>query len=150
MHRSIFALPLVAVAISAPAHAGEEPLYEPAPAWVDVADVEPLISEDGPATILYDWQHRLEDGVAWAYIDWVQRIDNPRSLMQLNTQTLQWLPDKGDLTIHRMEIHRDGEVIDLLGQGVTFDVLRREQGLEDRLLDGSLTATVSVSSSLPL
>jgi tetratricopeptide (TPR) repeat protein len=144
MHRSIFALPLVGIAISAPAHAGEEPLYEPAPAWVDVAGVDSLISEQGPATILYDWQHRLEDGVAWAYVDWAQRIDNPQSLMQLNTQTLQWLPDKGDLTIHRLEVYRDGEVIDLLGQGVTFDVLRREQGLEDRLLDGSLTATVSV------
>ncbi|WP_120078332.1 DUF3857 domain-containing protein [Aurantiacibacter odishensis] len=144
MHRSISALPLVAIAISAPAYAGEEPLYQPAPAWVDEADVASLIAEDGPATLLYDWQHRLEDGVAWGYIDWVQRIDNPQSLMQANTQTLEWLPDKGDLIVHRMEIHRDGEVIDLLEQGVTFDVLRREQGLEQRLLDGSLTATVSV------
>lgn len=144
MHRSIFVLPLVAVAISAPAHAGEEPLYQPAPEWVDVAEVAPLISEDGPATILFDWQHRLEDGVARAYVDWVQRIDNPQALMQLNTQTLQWLPDKGDLIIHRLEIYRDGKVIDLLADGVTFDVLRRERGLENRLLDGSLTATVSV------
>lgn len=144
MRKSIAFLLLVAIAISAPAYAGEEPLYQPAPAWVDEADVTSVISEDGPATLLYDWQHRLEDGVAWAYVDRAQRIDNPQSLMQLNTQTLQWLPDKGDLIVHRMEIHRDGEVIDLLEDGVTFDVLRREQGLEDRLIDGSLTATVSV------
>ncbi|MWV28293.1 DUF3857 domain-containing protein [Aurantiacibacter rhizosphaerae] len=144
MHKSIAALPLLAVAISAPAHAGEEPLYQPAPAWVEEADVQTVLSDDGPATLLYDWQHRLEDGVAWVYHDWVQRIDNPQSLMQANTQTLQWLPDKGDLIVHRMDIIRDGEVIDLLDQGVTLDVLRREQGLEQRLLDGSLTATVSV------
>ncbi|WP_338244353.1 DUF3857 domain-containing protein [Aurantiacibacter hainanensis] len=142
MHKSIAILPLLA--ISAPAYAGEEPLYQPAPAWVEESDVPAVISEGGTSTLLYDWQHRLEDGVAWAYLDWAQRIDNPQSLMQLNTQTLQWLPDKGDLVIHRMEIHRGDEVIDLLEQGVTFDVLRREQGLEQRLLDGSLTATVSV------
>ena len=144
MHKSIAALPLLAIAISAPAYAGEEPLYQPAPAWVQVADVQDVLSDDGPATLLYDWQHRLEGGVAWAYLDWVQRIDNPQSLMQANTQSLQWLPDKGDLIVHRMDIIRDGEVIDLLEQGVTLDVLRREQGLEQRLLDGSLTATVSV------
>ncbi|MFB0611150.1 DUF3857 domain-containing protein [Aurantiacibacter poecillastricola] len=144
MPKSIYTLPLVAIAISAPAYAGEEVLYEPAPAWVDEADAEALISETGPAALLYDWQHRLEDSVAWVYLDWAQRIDNPQSLMASNTQTLQWLPDKGDLVVHRMEIYRAGEVIDLLGQGVTFDVLRREEGLEQRLLDGSLTATVSV------
>ncbi len=144
MHKSFAALPLVALAISAPAYAGEEPLYQPAPAWVEEANVQDVLSDEGPATLLYDWQHRLEDGVAWAYLDWVQRIDNPQSLMQANTQTLQWLPDKGDLIVHRLEIIRDGEVIDLLEQGVTLDVLRREQGLEERLLDGSLTATVSV------
>jgi len=144
MHRSIVALPLVAVAISAPAYAGEEPLYQPAHAWVDEANVTEVITDEGPATLLFDWQQRLEDGVVWAYVDWVQRIDNPQALMQLNTQTLEWLPDKGDLIVHSMEIHRHGEVIDLLERGVKFDVLRREQGLEDRLLDGVLTATVSV------
>ncbi|RIV89097.1 transglutaminase domain-containing protein [Aurantiacibacter zhengii] len=144
MYRSIVALPLVSIVMSAPAHAGEEPLYQPAPAWVEEADIDAAIAQDGPATLLFDWQHRLEDGVAWAYVDWAQRIDNPQSLMQSNTQTLEWLPDKGDLIVHSMEIYRDGEVIDLLERGVTFDVLRREQGLEDRLLDGSLTATVSV------
>jgi hypothetical protein len=34
--------------------------------------------------------------------------------MSENQISLSWLPDKGDLTIHRLEIRRGGEVIDLL------------------------------------
>src|SRR5690606_42156041 len=52
--------------------------------------------------------------------------------------------DKDDLTVHQVEIYRDGEVIDLLASGSEFDVIRREQGLEARLLDGELTATLAI------
>ena len=144
MYRTLAALPLAAIVWSAPALAGEEPQYAQTPAWVQQADVPALIAERGPAEILYDRQFRLEAGLVVEYTDSVFRIDNPASLMDMNTQSLTWLPDKGDLTIHRFEIYRDGEVIDLVAQGVRFEVLRREQGVERRLLDGELTATVSV------
>src|SRR5690606_22231211 len=36
------------------------------------------------------------------------------------------------------------ETIDLLGGDAKFDVIRREQGLEARLLDGELTATLAI------
>lgn len=130
--------------IAGAAHAGEDILYADAPAWVDKADVAALAQIDGPAVLLYEWQYRIEDGVVYAYTDRAVRIDNPQSLMQENTLSLAWLPDKGDLTIHKLEIIRGGEVIDLHANGATFDVLRREQGLEQRLLDGELTATLSV------
>lgn len=145
MHKSLFALPLIAFTWSAAAYAGEEPLYDGTPAWVDEVQIGDLLAdESAPAELLRDWQYRIEDGVVLAYSDFAIRIDNPAALMAQNTQTLTWLPDKGDLTIHRFEIHREGEVIDLVEQGVTFDVLRRERGLEFRLLDGQLTASVSV------
>ncbi len=145
MQRSISALPVLAILLSTTAHAGEEPLYESTPAWVDQAEIATLLSdESAPAELLRDWQYRIEDGVVHAYTDFAVRIDNPQALMGQNTQSITWLPDKGDLIVHRFEIHRDGAVIDLIEDGVTFDVLRREQGLEYRLLDGQLTATVSV------
>jgi len=145
MVKSLSALPLLALVWSTAAHAGEEPLYDETPAWVEQADIGDLLADKSePAELLRDWQYRIEDGVVVAYSDFAMRIDNPQALMAQNTQTLTWLPDKGDLTIHRFEIHREGEVIDLIEDGVTFDVLRREQGLEYRLLDGQLTATVSV------
>ncbi|MCB2066860.1 MAG: DUF3857 domain-containing protein [Erythrobacter sp.] len=143
MHKSFAMLPLVALAWTVPAQAGEQVLYQPAPDWVMPGEAD-FADAAAPATLFYDWQYRLEGGTVSAYVDWAQRIDNPQALMQANTQTLDWLPDKGDLIVHRVEIHRGDQVIDLLAQGVTFDVLRREQGLEERLLDGQLTASLSV------
>lgn len=132
------------VTVSAPALAGDEVLYGAAPAWVQPADVGPLIEAGGPSEILFDWQHRLERGTVTSYRDRAVRIDNLDALTDEGTIQLTWSPDKGDLTIHRLEIIRDGKVIDLLGQGVKFETLRREEGLEQRLLDGQLTATVAV------
>lgn len=137
---SAFAL----VAISAPAYAGEEVQYEATPDWVVEATIDPATIDSGPSDILYDWQHRLDGGMVHEYGDRVVRIDNPTSLRDEGTLQYTWAPDKGDLFIHRFEILREGEIIDLAAQGVEFDIIRREKGLESRLLDGRLTATVAV------
>lgn len=128
----------------AAALAGDEVLYGETPDWVSEATLTAAGIEDGPPELLADWQHRIEHGVVYSYSDRAVRIDNPQALMQENTLNLSWLPDKGDLTIHRLEILRDGEVIDLAEGGADFDVIRREQGLEMQLLDGELTATLPI------
>ncbi len=139
------ALICTAAVYALPAHAGDEVLYQPAPQWVQEADFDALVQgEDGHAALLRDWQYRLEGGVVTSYADGALRMDNPQALMQMGTLSLNWLPDKGDMRIHRLEIHREGEVIDLVAQGERFEVIRREQGLEQRLLDGQLTATLAV------
>ena len=143
MHYLRAALFLSAAIYALPAHAGEEVLYDAAPDWVKEVP-ETQLDEDGPANLLHDWQYRLEDGVEYAFYDMAVRLENPQALMDQGTISLSWLPDKGDLTVHRLEILRGGNVIDLIDQGVTFDTLRREQGLEQRLLDGRLTATLAV------
>lgn len=131
-------------AIAAPAFAGEEIHYAAAWEWVESVSIEAEAVSEEPAALIRDWQHRLEDGIVTSYSDTATRIDNPQALMEHGTISLSWLPDKGDLTIHRVEIQRAGESIDVIGQGVEFDVIRREQGLEQRLLDGQLTATLAV------
>lgn len=128
----------------APALAGEEVLRGAAPAWVEEAELDLAGAKRAPSELLADWQHRIEDGVVHSYADRAIRIDNSQTLMEQNTVSIGWLPDKGDLTVHRLEIHRDGATIDLLAGGAEFDVIRREQGLEARLLDGELTATLSI------
>lgn len=134
----------VLLAAPMPALAGDTVLTGAVPAWVTPADLGVVDVETDPALLIADYQHRLEHGVVHSYYDTAVRIDNPQSLMDHNTLNLGWLPDKGDLTVHRMEIHRGSEVIDLLAEGAEFDVLRREQGLEARLLDGELTATLAI------
>lgn len=133
----------IAIALTAaPAWAGEEPLYQPAPAWVQVATL-PTAHSSTPIVLLDD-QRRIEGGRLWAYTDRAIRIDNPQVLQGAGTIQANWVPDKGDLIIHRVTIVRDGKEIDVLKQGVRFDVLRREQQLEMRTINGVLTATLAV------
>ncbi|WP_209347874.1 DUF3857 domain-containing protein [Pontixanthobacter sp. CEM42] len=132
------------VAISAPAYAGEEVLYEDVPAWVDVAEIDKSTVADGPSEVLVDWQYRLEDGTVHEYHDRIVRIDNLQALTSEGTLKMTWAPDKGDLLVHKLEIIRDDETIDLIAEGTEFEILRRERGLERRLLDGRLTATLAV------
>lgn len=132
------------LALSAPAYAGEDVIYAAAPAWVEPYELDKTLIADGPSALLYDWQHRLDGGTVTSYEDAAIRIDNPDTLTEEGTVTLTWMPDKGDLTVHRVAILRGDETIDVLKDGATFDVLRREEGLENRLIDGELTATMAV------
>lgn len=131
-----------ALVCSAPALAGEEVLYGPAPEWVEESALPAV--RPGPPIVLFDDQRRIEEGRLSSYIDRAIRIDNPQMLTAVGTIQAQWMPDKGDLTVHRVAIVRGGEEIDLLGQGVRFEVLRRERQLEQRMIDGSYTATLPV------
>ncbi len=132
----------IALAWSAPAWAGEEPLYQPVPAWVQVA----ALPTERPASpiVLLDDQRRIEGGRIWAFTDRAVRIDNPQVLQGAGTVQATWIPDQGDLIVHKVAIVRDGQEIDVLKDGARFDVLRRERQLEMRTLNGALTATLVV------
>ena len=136
------ALAPVAVVWTAPALAGEEVLYAPAPDWVEQSDLP--TDRTGPPVLLYDDQRRIVAGILSSYVDRAIRVDNPQMLQALGTLQAGWLPDKGDLTVHKVAIIRDGQEIDLLAQGSKFEVLRREAMLEQRALDGERTATMTV------
>ncbi|MCP1470788.1 tetratricopeptide (TPR) repeat protein [Sphingobium sp. OAS761] len=146
MTRSGWLAATALIAMAAPAWAGETPLYQPAPAWVELAAVPPLSSFQGepPAMLLFDGQQRIEDGRSWEYVDVATRAGSAEALAQLSSLTLPWAPDKGDLIIHQLVLIRGDQVIDLLAGGKTFSVLRREENLEAREITGILTATMAV------
>lgn len=131
---------------SAPAWAGDKPLYQPAPDWVKPAPPIDTGKLDGesPVVMLFDQQQRLHDGQSWAYTDSATRIASAQTLNQAGTVQLPWQPDGGDLIIHRVEILRGNERIDALAKGERFTVLRREEQLEQLQLTGVLTATMTV------
>ncbi len=131
-----------ALAWGSAALAGDKVLYEPAPDWVVRAQLP--ADRSGPPIVLYDDQRRLEEGRLTSYVDRAIRIDNPQMLNAAGTVQAGWLPDKGDLVVHDISIRRGDETIDVLAQGATFDVLRRERMLEQRMIDGVLTATLAV------
>lgn len=150
-------------AVAPMARAGEVPLYQPIPAWVVPAPpIDPAMpgrtangatangatgngATGNGAVLVFDQQVRIEHGMVQAYIDKAVRADAPEALALLGTISGVWSPDMGDLIVHRAVILRGGQQIDLLAGGRKFTVLQREQGLERRVLDGSLTATFPVS-----
>ncbi|WP_121118044.1 DUF3857 domain-containing transglutaminase family protein [Croceibacterium ferulae] len=133
---------LMVWAAGAPVLAGDEVLYRPAPDWVVPLDLP--AERAGAPIVLFDDQRRIEEGRLTSFADRAIRIDNPQMLTAAGTIVAPWLPDKGDLIVHRVAILRGREEIDVLAGGAKFEVLRREQGLEQRSLDGMTTATLAV------
>lgn len=134
---------VIAVALAAPAWAGDEVQYDAPPEWVAPIDMG-TAADAGEDIVLYDRQVRLDGGVVTRYTDIAYNITNTQALQRFGTLQFAWLPDKGDLTFHRLELIRGDEVIDLLAQGVQPEVIRRERQLERRSVDGQLTAVVAV------
>ena len=133
--------------LAGPALAGEEVLYQPAPGWTEQADVPDSATEPGKPLRYVSTQVRFEDGVTWQYNRAVFALNTPEFLTALGTVSAQWSPDKGDLIVHRLELRRGTETIDLLAKGIKFEVLRREAQLERRMVDGMRTATVALQEA---
>lgn len=130
--------------VASQAQAGDKPLYAPAPAWVKVAPLpEAARLAEAPPLLIFDFQQKLEKGELWGYVDTATRIVSSQMLNQAGTLTIPWMPDQGDVIIHRAQIVRDGKEIDLLANGARFTVLRREQELEQLRMTGLLTATMT-------
>lgn len=134
------------VALSGQARAADQVQYKPAPAWVLPA---PPADPANPPSPLPGWrtfdiQERIEGGELWDYIHSAVKLASPDQLTKSGTLTLSWSPDHGDLIVHAVTILRGGKAIDALAAGAKFEVLRREQRLEARELNGQLSATLQV------
>lgn len=143
---TVWATSALATAVATPAIAGDNPLYQPSPAWV--APARPIdataMSAEGPLYPIFDTQERLADGTVWSYRNIVTRMATPEVIQQAGTLSIPWQPAKGDLIIHQIEIIRGAQRIDALAGGKKFEVLRREKQLERFAIDGELTATLAV------
>lgn len=143
--RRVLILGLLA-SVGGVAHAADKPLYQAPPAWVKPAPAidATKLSDDSPLLLTFDRQERLADGTVWSYSDVATRLATPQVVAEAGTLNIPWQPSAGDLIIHKVEIIRGAEHIDLLAAGKRFEVLRREQGLEQRQVNGRLTATMAV------
>lgn len=143
MRNYSIAAPVVALVVcSAQAFAGEVPLQGPVPEWVVPApELDPKnLGPNAPAYPLFDEQTLIDGDKSIEYVDSASTISTPEQLNRFGTLSMSWQPQHGDLTVHRIEILRGGQRIDLLKNGLGFTVLRREAGLESQIIDGRLTA----------
>ncbi|QKG71828.1 DUF3857 domain-containing protein [Erythrobacter mangrovi] len=143
MRVGFFLATAASIVIAGPAIAGETVRFEKAPEWVVPVDFDTAVAKK-EEIVIFDRQLRLEDGVVQRYTDVAYDIRNADVLSKLGTLQFGWLPDKGDLILHRLEIVRDGKAIDLIAEGVQPEVIRRETELERRTVNGALTALFKV------
>ena len=129
---------------SVSAHAADQPGYQPTPAWVRPVPIPSDVKSSGGAVDVLLWtvQDRLSPGDDEAFVEVASRVNAPEGLGQVGNLIQAWNPVTESLTIHRARIIRGGKIIDLLGGGRRFTVLRRETNLEAAIIDGELTATL--------
>ena len=146
------AAPVVAHAPAAPPAAAQipaqprhEPIIAPAPAWVEpvaVGTPDPALADRAVQLLLTNGQSLYAANQSEQYVDVAFLVQNAQAMQGLGSITLPWNPDLSDLIVHKVQIIRGSQVIDLLAGGRRFTVLRREDNLESAMLDGTLTAVM--------
>ena len=128
---------------SSGALAADQLKFGPAPAWVIPAVTPPVpVASDAPiAMLLNDQQISMESGHIVTYSETVMRIQNPQGLAAGNI-SLSWNPATEIVTIHKLQVRRGDQIIDVLASGQSFTTLRRETNLDAAMLDGTLTANI--------
>lgn len=129
---------------AAPSRAADTLKFGPAPDWV-VQQVVPTgssKSSDAPiALLLNDGQIRFEPGKMTSYSEFAMKLQTADGLAAGNI-AFPWQPATDTITINKLQIIRDGKIIDVLKAGQNFTVLRRETNLEAATLSGALTASI--------
>jgi tetratricopeptide (TPR) repeat protein len=127
---------------SAPAVAADQLKFGPAPAWVTPRTIPDSQPTKAPvALLLQDQQTSLDGGKIKNFNETAFRIQTPEGLAAANI-AIVWQPASDTVTVHKLQIRRGGKIIDVLANGQTFTILRRETNLEAATLDGTLTGTL--------
>ena len=122
-----------------------QPIVAPVPDWVEAIPLpaaNPALRDRPLQTLLSSSQSLYGPDRQDNYTELTFLIQNAQGLQGLGNITLPWQPDQSELIIHKVQIIRNGQVIDQLAGGHPFTVLRRENNLEMATLDGVLTAVM--------
>ncbi|MGE3691240.1 MAG: DUF3857 domain-containing protein [Novosphingobium sp.] len=116
----------------------------PAPAWAVPSELVPVPpSPTGPFFFRrYNSTVHLDSKGQSTFIAQYVKINNPNGL-QAGNISLSWNPAAGKPIVHALKIHRDGTEIDIISNR-KFEILRREDQLEQSVLNGILTAVLQV------
>jgi tetratricopeptide (TPR) repeat protein len=131
---------------AAPGLAQDKPAIGPAPAWVDPVAIpapNPALKDRPVQILLVNGQSRYsKDGTRDYFVESATLVQTPQGLAGTGNLEFSWQPGVSELVVHKVQIVRDGKVIDLLPREQGFTVLRRENNLEGAVLDGTLSAVL--------
>lgn len=141
--RNVQFILLVGTALwASPALSADALKYGGPPAWVVQQSIPAAKPSDAPVVMLLnDQQIAFDQGKITTYGELAFKIQNPTGL-QAGNLSIVWQPSTDTVTVNKLQIRRGDKVIDVLGSGQTFNVLRRETNLEAATLDGTLTASI--------
>lgn len=129
-----------------PAKAADAPALAPPAPWVaptGIPAANPALADRPLQLLLVNGQSRYaRDGSREYYAEYATLVQTAQGLPAMGNIVIPWQPGISELTVHKVHIVRAGKVIDLLGGGQGFTVLRRENNLEAAMLDGTLTAVL--------
>ena len=117
--------------------------------WVDLIEVPKAQPgretqvRDGLYNLLYDNQARRRDGGAISFRRVVYKITDRPGLEQGARIDIEFDPARSKVAFNRLQIIRDGVVIDRLPDA-NFEVFRRETDSERGIFDGRLTLHVDI------
>jgi len=115
------------------------------PAWVTPVEAPAAKPADGAVTRrLLDVQVRFDDHGMHQFVRQILRVNTPEGLLAVGNVGVGWQPGLSSTMVSRVVIHRGSETIDVLKDGKSFQILRREKSLESFTLDGVLTAVMPV------
>jgi hypothetical protein len=86
-------------------------------------------------------QVRYSDNGEQIYTETLVRIQTSRGLAAARP-TVEWDPGGDIVTVNKAQLIRNGQVIDLLGRGQSFIIIRRETDLDHAMINGALTAVL--------
>ncbi|WP_332658560.1 DUF3857 domain-containing protein [Brevundimonas sp.] len=144
MIRSLFAAVAASFAMLVDVASAQEVVRAPAPDWVEPALTDAPAPATGDAalrTLVIDHQLRFDAEGTHTYTFQRFQVLTRQGLGSVGTVNLVWSPPRETVQVHALHIVRDGQTIDVLA-GQSFETIRRENNLEDAMMDGQLTATL--------
>lgn len=147
--RVLRAIAVAALLLPAVVRADEAPPMQPVPAWVepvalpDAATIEATQAAEGVRYLLLDGQVALHLEQPVEFMRVAYEVVGSTGLAEAGTFEIGFHPSHHDVAIHAIGLLRDGRRIDLAPRA-RFELLRREQSLEERILDGLRTWHVAL------
>lgn len=114
----------------------------PTPSWVEPVPIPPTQLTAPVVLRLADTQIRV-DPVMAHYVNRAIQVNDSGSLGQIGQYAIQFVPQYQHLTLHRLQLLRGDESIDVLGKS-TVRFIQREAGLENGIFSGTVTALILI------
>lgn len=143
---------LFAMACPAAAVAGPDFKVQPPPAWVrqvaPPADAGTRAPEDGLRCMLDDRQVRVTAKGSESFYHYVQQVTTSAAVEQVSQLRFDFEPSYQTLVIHHINVVRSGQTVNALRPS-EIKVVQREEELDERLFNGTLSAVVFLNDVRP-